>query len=74
METDVPSSAADVLQLARIDLKKVENETAHKTDMYVNNDMVLRRGQTVKLDLHFKNREYLPGKDKVFIVFSIGKV
>lgn len=62
----------EVLKLGRVDLKKEENETAHKTDMYVNSDVVLRRGQTVKLDLHFNNREYLPAKDKVFIVFSIG--
>lgn len=69
----MPLSTAEVLHLSKVDLKKEENEVAHKTDQYVNNDVVLRRGQSIKVDLHFKNREYLPAKDKVFIIFSVGK-
>ena len=67
-------STADALLLASVDARKEENELAHHTDKYQNKSVVLRRGQRFKIDLHFKEREYMPSKDKVFIEFSVGKL
>jgi hypothetical protein len=63
----------DALLLASVDCKKEENELAHHTEKYINKNVVLRRGQKFKMALTFKEREYMPSKDKVTIEFAIGK-
>jgi len=62
----------DALLLSSMDPKKEENELFHHTEKYQNTNVVLRRGYKFKLDLHFKEREYIAAKDKIVIEFAIG--
>ena len=65
--------AAEALLLAAADQKKADNEVIHHTDRYGSKNVVLRRGYKFKMDLTFKQRKYIPAKDKVIVEFSIGK-
>jgi len=62
----------EALLLATADQKKADNEVVHHTERYGSKNVVLRRGYKFKMDLTFKQRKYIPAKDKVIIEFSIG--
>uniref|UniRef100_H2YW69 Transglutaminase N-terminal domain-containing protein n=1 Tax=Ciona savignyi TaxID=51511 RepID=H2YW69_CIOSA len=66
------SGTAEVLQILRVDYKKVKNCADHHTASYIHNSLVIRRAAIFELGLIFRNRPFLPAKDEIVLEFSIG--
>jgi len=64
--------AGEILETLRVDYLKESNCSAHNTDKYIHNSLVIRRAAQFNIDIYFKNRAYLPAKDEIVLELAIG--
>ncbi|XP_074644960.1 protein-glutamine gamma-glutamyltransferase 4-like [Tubulanus polymorphus] len=60
-----------ILKAESVDLNRNENRAAHNTSKYMHKNLIVRRGQSFKIDVTF-NRKYNPEKDKISLKFVTG--
>ena len=56
-----------------VDFHIEENRTAHKTEKYEAEGLIIRRGQTFDVTVTF-NRQYKPDTDTIVLQFVTGSV